>query len=224
MTQSVPEPAPAQPPAAPPPAPAAQAPPPSGGPPAPPAPASGLTTEQAAQLRAEHEALQARHREVARELGTLRSEREAAQTAGQTDVEKATTRANRAEATRDTYRELAYDLIREAAVQQAAAAARFRAPADALVVLRGSGQLASIEVDEATRTVKDTKVVTELVKGVITPEREHWLLPEGVQPSAGPSAPQMAGEHKREGTGGEVDKAKAMAASAALRGITGYQR
>jgi hypothetical protein len=223
MSQSAPEPAPAPAPPAPSPAPAAPTPAPPT--PAPPAPAGQTAEQRAAQLQADLDEANRRLRETARELGTHRKAADDAQQAGQTDVEKATSRANRAEQTRDTYRDLAYDLIRERAITEAAAAARFRAPADALVVLRGSGQLSSIEVDEATRTVKDPKVVEELVKGVITPERKHWLLAEGVQPEAGPSAPQFGGEHRRgDGTGGEIDRQRAMAASAALRGITGYQR
>jgi DNA-binding protein YbaB len=225
MTQPAPEPAPAPSNG---PAPAAPAPAPNpqgslqGNGPAPAAtanPPTAIDAAEYARLRAEHEALQQRHREVAREAGTLRKERETAQEAGQSEVERQTSRANAAEQRAEQAEALAMRVLREQAVFAAAKGARYRNPTDAIIALNGSGAMSGIEIDPATLQPKDSKAVERLVQEAITPDRSHWLLPEGVSPGDPPSAPQFAGQRKRDP--GEMNRETAIASSGVLRGLIG---
>jgi signal transduction histidine kinase len=221
MTQPAPEPAPA-PSNGPAPAAPAPAPNPQGNVPAPAAtanPPTAIDPAEYARLRAEHEAQAARLRETARELGTLRKERETAQEAGQSEAERQTSRANAAEQRAEQAEALAMRVLREQAVFAAAKGARYRNPTDAIIALGGSGAMSSIEIDTATLQPKDPKAVERLVQEAITPDRSHWLLPEGVSPGDPPSAPQFAGQRKREP--GEMNRERAIAQSGVLRGLIG---
>jgi hypothetical protein len=229
MTQQAPEsaPAPSNGPAPAPSAPAGSPGTPPPGQPAPSAPASTpapqtIDPAEFATLRTQFEELQRRHRELAREAGTLRSEREQATQAGQTETEQLTSRANRAESRAEQYRGLAYRMIRQQAVMAAAREARYRNPSDAFVALGGSGALNSIEVDEDTGTVKDPKAVLRLVQEAITPDRQHWLVPEGTQPGDPPSAPQFGGPRQRDP--GEMSAQQAIASSRFLSTLGGRPR
>jgi DNA-binding protein YbaB len=224
MTQPAPESAPAATSQGGPPAPAASAPAPTpqGNGPAPAAaanPPTAIDPAEYARLRAEHEAQAARLRETARELGTLKSEKQRTEQAGQTEVEKLQQRATTAEQRAEQAESLAMRVLREQAVFAAAKGARYRNPTDAIIALNGSGAMSRIEIDPATLQPADVKAVEKLVTEAITPDRSHWLLPEGVSPGDPPSAPQFAGARKREP--GEMSRDTAIANSGVLRGLIG---
>jgi DNA-binding protein YbaB len=211
MTQPAPESAPASAPQAPAPAASAPAPAPQGNGPAPAAAANPPTAIDPAEY--------ARLRETARELGTLKSEKQRTEQAGQTEVEQLQQRATTAEQRAEQAEALAMRVLREQAVFAAAKGARYRNPTDAIIALNGSGAMSRIEIDPATLQPADVKAVEKLVTEAITPDRSHWLLPEGVSPGDPPSAPQFAGARKREP--GEMTRETAIANSGVLQGLIG---